>query len=158
MFKAANVYSGAKLLPWTRKIKVHQQEKEDELEVSVDKNPELFDLFKGVKFKWVSASRADGLVSSIRNTNTVPFQGSIKFDHPATFDTIAMDPEMKRELIEDLDRFVEKREFYRRVGKAWKRGYLFCGPPGTGKSSLAAAMANYLKFEVYDLDLKEVQI
>lgn len=65
---------------------------------------------------------------------------------------------MKRELIEDLDRFVEKREFYRRVGKAWKRGYLFCGPPGTGKSSLTAAMANYLKFEVYDLDLKEVQI
>lgn len=66
MFKAANVYSAAKLLPWTRKIKVHQQEKEDELEVSVDKNPELFDLFKGVKFKWVSASRVDGLVSSIK--------------------------------------------------------------------------------------------
>ena len=44
MFKAANVYSGAKLVPWTRKIKVHQQEKDDELEVSVNKNPELFDL------------------------------------------------------------------------------------------------------------------
>jgi chaperone BCS1 len=68
-----------------------------------------------------------------------------------------MDPEMKRELIEDLDRFVESREFYRRVGKAWKRGYLFHGPPGTGKSSLVAAMANYLRFDVYDLDLKEVQ-
>ncbi|KAB5568219.1 hypothetical protein DKX38_002012 [Salix brachista] len=157
MFKASNVYSGAKLLPWTRKIKVHQQEKEDELEVSVDKNPELFDLFKGVKFKWVSASSVDGLVSSIKKHQYSAFSRS-EFDHPATFDTIAMDPEMKRELIEDLDRFVEKREFYRRVGKAWKRGYLFCGPPGTGKSSLATAMANYLKFEVYDLDLKEVQI
>ncbi|KAJ6684874.1 BCS1 AAA-TYPE ATPASE [Salix purpurea] len=157
MFKAANVYSAAKLLPWTRKIKEHQQEKEDELEVSVDKNPELFDLFKGVKFKWVSASRVDGLVSSIKKHQYSASSRS-EFDNPATFDTIAMDPEMKRELIEDLDRFVEKREFYRRVGKAWKRGYLFCGPPGTGKSSLAAAMANYLKFEVYDLDLKEVQI
>lgn len=34
---------------------------------------------------------------------------------------------------------------------------LLYGPPGTGKSSLVAAMANYLKFDVYDLDLKEVQ-
>ncbi|KAF9686797.1 hypothetical protein SADUNF_Sadunf02G0027200 [Salix dunnii] len=81
-----------------------------------------------------------------------------EFDLPATFDTIAMDPEMKRELIKDLDRLVERREFYRRVGKAWKRGCLFYGPPGTGKSSLAAAVANYVKFDVYDLDLKEVQI
>lgn len=34
---------------------------------------------------------------------------------------------------------------------------MFYGPPGTGKSSIIAAMANYLKFDVYDLDLKEVQ-
>ncbi|VFQ93223.1 unnamed protein product [Cuscuta campestris] len=74
-------------------------------------------------------------------------------DHPSTFKTLAMDPDLKRELIEDLDRFVRRREYYRRVGKAWKRGYLLYGPPGTGKSSLIAAMANYLKFDIFDLDL-----
>ncbi|OMO75215.1 hypothetical protein COLO4_26257 [Corchorus olitorius] len=89
--------------------------------------------------------------------NGTDYWGSIKLDHPATFDTVAMDPEMKNALIEDLDRFKSRKEFYRRVGKAWKRGYLLYGPPGTGKSSLVAAMANYLKFDVYDLDLKEVQ-
>ncbi|PRQ39946.1 putative ATPase, AAA-type, core, P-loop containing nucleoside triphosphate hydrolase [Rosa chinensis] len=57
------------------------------------------------------------------------------------------------ELIADLDRFVRRKEFYGRVGKAWKRGYLLYGPPGTGKSSLIAAMANYLKFDIYDLEL-----
>ncbi|PHT39488.1 hypothetical protein CQW23_23061 [Capsicum baccatum] len=46
---------------------------------------------------------------------------------------------------------------YYEVYRAWKRGYLFYGPPGTGKSSLVAAMANYLKFDVNDLDLREVQ-
>ncbi|CAA0833992.1 cytochrome BC1 synthesis [Striga hermonthica] len=78
------------------------------------------------------------------------------FDHPATFDTLAIDPEQKGMILQDLERFLGRREFYRNVGKAWKRGYLLYGPPGTGKSSLIAAIANYLKFDVYDLELTEV--
>ncbi|KAK1407480.1 hypothetical protein QVD17_39096 [Tagetes erecta] len=70
---------------------------------------------------------------------------------------MAMDEEKKEMVLEDLKLFVRRKEYYKRVGKAWKRGYLLYGPPGTGKSSLVAAMANYLKFDVYDLDLKEVQ-
>uniref|UniRef100_A0A0E0LLC4 AAA+ ATPase domain-containing protein n=1 Tax=Oryza punctata TaxID=4537 RepID=A0A0E0LLC4_ORYPU len=76
--------------------------------------------------------------------------------HPATFDTLAMDPELKQSVVADLDRFLKRKEYYRRIGKAWKRGYLLYGPPGTGKSSLVAAMANYLRFNLYDLDLSEV--
>ncbi|GAB2234273.1 hypothetical protein Drorol1_Dr00003519 [Drosera rotundifolia] len=79
--------------------------------------------------------------------------GSINLEHPSTFETLAMDPEMKKALMDDLDRFVQRRDYYKRVGKAWKRGYLLYGPPGTGKSSLVAAMANYLKFHIYDLQL-----
>ncbi|OMO88246.1 hypothetical protein COLO4_20348 [Corchorus olitorius] len=79
--------------------------------------------------------------------------GATNLDHPTTFDKLAMDPVMKKELIDDLDRFVRRRNFYKKVGKAWKRGYLLYGPPGTGKSSFVAAMANYLKFNVYDLEL-----
>ncbi|PSS26950.1 Protein HYPER-SENSITIVITY-RELATED like [Actinidia chinensis var. chinensis] len=83
--------------------------------------------------------------------------GSVNLDHPSTFDTLAIDPTLKKELMDDLDRFVKRREFYKRVGKAWKRGYLLYGPPGTGKSSLIAAMANYLKFHIYDLELTSLQ-
>ncbi|KAL6222307.1 hypothetical protein ACLB2K_005699 [Fragaria x ananassa] len=68
-----------------------------------------------------------------------------------------MEPELKRTILEDLDRFVRRKNFYRKVGKAWKRGYLLHGPPGTGKSSLVAAMANYLKFDIYDLELASVR-
>ncbi|KAA0025717.1 AAA-ATPase [Cucumis melo var. makuwa] len=82
--------------------------------------------------------------------------GSVRLEHPATFDTLALDPDLKKMIIDDLDRFVKRKEFYRKVGKAWKRGYLLYGPPGTGKSSLIAAMANYLKFDIYDLDLSDV--
>ncbi|CAL5361740.1 unnamed protein product [Camellia sinensis] len=68
-----------------------------------------------------------------------------------------MDWDVKRMLMEDLKRFVKRKDFYRRVGKAWKRGYLLFGPSGTGKSSLIAAMANYLNFDVYDLELTDLR-
>ncbi|KAF7000706.1 LOW QUALITY PROTEIN: hypothetical protein CFC21_016548 [Triticum aestivum] len=80
----------------------------------------------------------------------------INHHHPATFDTLAMDPSVKQAVIDDLDRFLKRKDYYRRIGKAWKRGYLLYGPPGTGKSSLVAAMANYLRFNLYDLDLSGV--
>ncbi|KAJ7953049.1 Aaa-atpase [Quillaja saponaria] len=82
--------------------------------------------------------------------------GSINLEHPSTFDTLAMDPDLKKTIKDDLDRFVRRRDFYKKVGKAWKRGYLLYGPPGTGKSSLIAAMANYLKFDIYDLELSSI--
>ncbi|KAK9989298.1 hypothetical protein SO802_029537 [Lithocarpus litseifolius] len=82
---------------------------------------------------------------------------SIVLEHPTTFEKLAMDPVQKRMLKDDLDKFVNRKEWYKKVGKAWKRGYLLYGPPGTGKSSLIAAMANYLKFDVYDLDLSRIR-
>ncbi|XP_010503768.1 PREDICTED: AAA-ATPase At3g50940-like [Camelina sativa] len=82
---------------------------------------------------------------------------SVTLDHPSTFRTLAMDPEVKRNLVEDLDRFVQRKGFYGRVGKAWKRGYLLYGPPGTGKSSLIAAIANHLNFDIYDLDFTSLK-
>ncbi|KAG5521870.1 hypothetical protein RHGRI_034184 [Rhododendron griersonianum] len=85
------------------------------------------------------------------------YHEDVNLDHPSTFDTLAMDPTLKKEIMDDLDRFVKRRTFYKRVGKAWKRGYLLHGPPGTGKSSLIAAMANHLKFDIYDLELTSLQ-
>ncbi|CDP01981.1 unnamed protein product [Coffea canephora] len=82
---------------------------------------------------------------------------SVTLDHPSTFDTLAMDSEMKDMVLKDLERFAKRREFYRKVGKAWKRGYLLYGPPGTGKSSLIAAIANFLNFDIYDLELTEIR-
>lgn len=81
----------------------------------------------------------------------------IPFEHPATFESMAMDPEKKQEIMEDLLTFSQSRDFYARIGKAWKRGYLLYGPPGTGKSTMIAAMANLLEYNVYDLELTAVK-
>ncbi|KAG8372384.1 hypothetical protein BUALT_Bualt12G0060600 [Buddleja alternifolia] len=81
---------------------------------------------------------------------------SVPFKHPSTFDTLAMDAEKKSEIIADLMDFANGEAFYQKTGRAWKRGYLLYGPPGTGKSSMIAAMANYLGYDIYDLELTEV--
>ena len=82
--------------------------------------------------------------------------GSIILEHPATFEKLAMDPELKRSLKDDLNRFVKRKEWYKKVGRAWKRGYLIYGPPGTGKSTLIAAMANHLNFDIYFFDISNI--
>ncbi|KAL6520633.1 hypothetical protein OROMI_032193 [Orobanche minor] len=81
---------------------------------------------------------------------------SVPFKHPSTFDTLAMDPVKKAEIMADLLDFANGESFYQKTGRAWKRGYLLYGPPGTGKSSMIAAMANYLGYDIYDLELTEV--
>uniref|UniRef100_A0ACD5T6P0 Uncharacterized protein n=1 Tax=Avena sativa TaxID=4498 RepID=A0ACD5T6P0_AVESA len=80
----------------------------------------------------------------------------MELQHPSTFSTLAMDQTQKQSIVDDLDRFIKRKDYYRRIGKAWKRGYLLYGPPGTGKSSLIAAIANHLRFDIYDLELTGV--
>ncbi|RLM58179.1 hypothetical protein C2845_PM18G08080 [Panicum miliaceum] len=81
----------------------------------------------------------------------------VTFKHPMKFDKLAMDPATKKEIMDDLDTFKNGKEHYERVGKAWKRGYLLHGPPGTGKSTTIAAMANHLEYDVYIIELTSVK-
>ncbi|XP_047976202.1 AAA-ATPase At3g28580-like [Salvia hispanica] len=81
---------------------------------------------------------------------------SVGFEHPATFDTLAMDPKKKKDIVDDLSEFTKAQDYYMKIGKPWKRGYLLYGPPGTGKSTMIAAIANFLRYDIYDLELTAV--
>ncbi|KAJ9188187.1 hypothetical protein P3X46_003574 [Hevea brasiliensis] len=80
----------------------------------------------------------------------------VPFTHPSTFETIAMESDLKNKLKSDLESFLKAKQYYHRLGRAWKRSYLLYGPSGTGKSSFIAAMANFLGYDVYDIDLSRV--
>ncbi|OIT26504.1 PREDICTED: AAA-ATPase At2g46620-like [Nicotiana attenuata] len=81
---------------------------------------------------------------------------SVPFTHPATFETIVMDADLKNKVKSDLENFQKSKQYYHRLGKVWKRSYLLYGPSGTGKSTFIAGVANMLNYDVYDVDLSKV--
>lgn len=72
-------------------------------------------------------------------------------------DTVDIDVAQKRQLIDDIQKYVspDTKAWYRRRGIPCRRGYLFHGPPGTGKSSLAAAIAGHFQTDLYTLSMNE---
>ncbi|XP_021767281.1 AAA-ATPase At2g46620-like [Chenopodium quinoa] len=89
-------------------------------------------------------------------TNSSSGWKTTPFSHPATFETVAMDPELKNKVKSDLETFQKSKQYYHRLGRVWRRSYLLYGPSGTGKSSFVAAMAKSLSYDVYDLDISKV--
>ncbi|XP_020586024.1 AAA-ATPase At2g46620-like [Phalaenopsis equestris] len=81
---------------------------------------------------------------------------SVPMTHPATMETVAMEQDIKNRVMSDLESFLKGRAYYTRLGRVWKRSYLLHGPPGTGKSSFVVAMARFLCYDIYDLDLSVV--
>ncbi|RYQ80043.1 hypothetical protein Ahy_Scaffold1g106718 isoform F [Arachis hypogaea] len=169
VYDAAEAYLSTRVSPDNERLKICKSPKEKKLTIRLEKGEKLLDLYDGVSLRWrfiCAESKAkemkdDERVLKMHTLNTSYCYGGVKWDsinleHPSTFETLAMDSEQKEAIMEDLNRFVKRREFYKRVGRAWKRGYLLYGPPGTGKSSLIAAMANYLKFDIYDLQLANI--
>jgi chaperone BCS1 len=59
-------------------------------------------------------------------------------------------------VVADLRRFLHSRDEYAQAGLPWHRGYLFHGPAGTGKTSLALALAHEFNRDIYYLPLSDL--
>ena len=62
----------------------------------------------------------------------------------ATFDNLILRHGLKQEIESDFTQFFRSREMYERYRIPWKRGVLFIGPPGNGKTHTLKALVNQL--------------
>ena len=62
----------------------------------------------------------------------------------ATFENLIMRRSLKDELRKDFTQFFGACELYERYGIPWKRGAIFTGPPGNGKTHTVKALINQL--------------
>jgi AAA+ superfamily predicted ATPase len=61
-----------------------------------------------------------------------------------SLDNLVLPPELKEEVSENVRGFFQSEETYAKYGLPWKRGLLFLGPPGNGKTHMIKGLAKDL--------------
>ncbi len=61
----------------------------------------------------------------------------------------------KEGLVQDIEQFKAAQQRYRKLGVPYHRGYLFYGPPGSGKTSIVSALAGHFGISIYAINLTD---
>jgi hypothetical protein len=73
-------------------------------------------------------------------------------DSATSFEYLALTPDLQNH-VEELKRWRKSESWYKSRGIVWRRGYLYEGVPGTGKTSLVRAAGEELDMPVHMFDL-----
>jgi len=77
-----------------------------------------------------------------------------KATNPREWDTLVFPNTIKEDVVNDIKWWKSAQSTYERLGIPYRRGYLFYGEPGTGKSSLITLLGTYLTNGIYYFDLR----
>ncbi|GKV41587.1 hypothetical protein SLEP1_g49093 [Rubroshorea leprosula] len=146
VYNAADLYLATKISPKTERLKLSKTERQKNFGISIEKDEEVVDIFEGIELKWryncieprekAKQIKEESKVVKMYNRDCpcgdddTGIWGSMNLEHPATFDTVAMDSELKKMIIDDLERH-RKIEF-------------------------DCCHGHYLKFDIYDLELASI--
>lgn len=71
------------------------------------------------------------------------------------FENIFLNDGLVDKIRTDVTRFCKSEDTYHKMGIKYKRTYLFYGPAGTGKSSLASAIANHTHRNILSINISK---
>jgi mitochondrial chaperone BCS1 len=71
-------------------------------------------------------------------------------------DTVVLPQPQKDRIVSDIESFLSSKDWYSSMGIPYRRGILLSGVPGTGKTSLALALAGHFNLRVYAINLGSV--
>ncbi|KKL10979.1 hypothetical protein LCGC14_2550400, partial [marine sediment metagenome] len=77
---------------------------------------------------------------------------------PRKMGSVVLPEEQIERILHDANWFFNAEDWYRERGVPYRRGYLFSGPPGCGKTSLVLALASYFCRPIYVLNLGNMWI
>jgi chaperone BCS1 len=76
-----------------------------------------------------------------------------KYSVSREIDSVVLNLDLKEAILEDIEEFKQNKSWYANRGMPYKRGYLFSGPPGCGKTSMIRALASKLNYTILLMDL-----
>ena len=73
------------------------------------------------------------------------------------WDAVVLDATTRRMVRTDFELFFQREDWFRQHNLPYRRGYLFWGPPGNGKSATLRVMAAHPYIRPYALDLSDAE-
>lgn len=67
--------------------------------------------------------------------------------------SVILPPDVKQQILTDIKDFQQSKDWYKKASIFYKRGHLYHGVPGNGKTSLLLAIASFMGRDLYCLDL-----
>lgn len=108
----------------------------------VAEDPKLADEFFAAVCDWSNEVRGEVLI--FHDGEWVRSKELYESIKTASFENLILREGLKHEIQNDFTQFFASRAIYEQNTIPWKRGVLFIGPPGNGKTHTVKALVNYL--------------